>query len=105
MNRRLEIVTGANILPLVQKCLELQERPLKVSKYFNEILPSCEHLPQSTQSFETPGVCFHWALNKGVRMGRNVVKWVLQGSFQSLPFDCEPVQNIWVDDMDVGIAR
>jgi len=104
-NRRSEIVTSVNIFPPVQKRMELQERPLKVSKYFNEISPSCELLLQSTQSFEPPGVCFHWALNKGVRMGRNVIKWVLQGSFQSLPFDCELVQNIWVDNMDVGFAR
>jgi len=103
-NRRSKVVTGANILPPVTKRMELQKRPLEVSKDFDEISPSFEVLFQSIQSFERPSVRFHWALNRGPGVGGDVVKWIFQGSLQGLPFDCELVQQIWVDDMDAGIA-
>ena len=98
-------MTSLNVLPPVQKCAELQKRPLEVSKDFDKILPSSKVLPQSAESFECPFVHFNWMLNRGSGVGDNLMKWILHGRFQSLPFDFELIQHMWIDDMDVGMVR
>ena len=74
-NGTLKLVTGANILPPVQKGNKLQKRPLKFLNDLNEILPCPEFLLHLTQGWERPDICFLWVPNRQKR-------WVMNNFFE-----------------------